>query len=261
MPRSLLSLALLLGLLAAPAALAQQLPGEGASVRLTLFSSLSGQRVAEAAVRLGTMGRGETFELVEASDASGRVRFEGVPVGMYRVEVLPPGYGAESFTLMVPLGGEVERDLSLAMAVPLPAVTVEGERIHTALARRGFYDRRSHGFGRHYSREQILATNPTRLSDALARVPNVSVRGTVSGMAVLNLTATDARAGGTCVLDVYVDGAEVMTPEGLFDGDMIPVDDVLGMEVYLRTTHVPMQYRRGRGCGAVLIWTGHAERR
>lgn len=259
MLRRLLPAVLVLLLAVAPAARAQ-LVGD-ATVRLALRAALTGLPVPEAAVRLESMGRGETFERLETADARGRVVFTDVPVGMYRVEVLPPGHAAETFTLVVPLGGEVEQELALALAVPLPAVTVEGERIHAALQRRGFYERRAQGFGRHYTREQILATNPTRLSDALARIPNVRVRTTMAGTAVLNLTATDTRAGGTCVLDVFVDGVEVMTPEGFFDGDMVPVDDVLGLEVYLRGTHVPMEYRRGRGCGAVLVWTGHPERR
>lgn len=251
--RSILLLVALLLTATAPGSLAQSFGG-GASVHLTLTAALSGQHVEGAAVHLVAMDDGT--ELVERSDAGGRAVFAGVPMGLYRVDVHPIGFATETFKVLVPISGEVRQSFSLALAQELPTVSVTGERILPSLARRGFYERRTLGFGRQLTREQIMATRPTRLSDALSRIPNIRVRATTSGVAVLNLTATAADQGGACIFDVFVDGVSMLSSEGYFDGDFIPIDDVLAIEVYPRLHQTPMVYR-GRGCGSILIWTGH----
>jgi hypothetical protein len=250
----LLSLALLWAALAAPA-LAQL---QGSPVRLELRASLTGQHVEGATVSLTALDD-PALSWTATSDAIGEVHFPSVPVGIYRVEVTPLRYGTETFSLVVGLGAELRRTLELTMARELPEVVVADERIVPALARRGFYERQRAGFGHHLTADDVRATAPTKLTDALRRIPSVQVRGSGPNLALVNTAATDVRAGGLCAYDVWVDGVRMVTPEGYFDGEMIPVDEVIGVEVFARAMHVPQRFR-GPGCGAILIWTGSPER-
>ncbi len=255
MPTSRLPLlaAALLVLLLAPAAQAQ---ADGATVRLTLSVGTTGQRVEGAGVRLAAMGADETL-LTQTSDALGHVVFEDVPVGFYRVDVLPLGYAEEAFTVVVPAGGEVRKELSLLMAHPLPEVTVEGERILPLLARRGFYGRRDAGFGRFIGREQIDSWGPpARVADLFLRIPQIRVEETFGGTTLVNTASLGTTT--LCTFDVFADGVRVNTPEGRHDLDILRADDVLAVEVYARAHQAPQLYR-GAGCGTILIWTGNPD--
>lgn len=257
MARSSLLFGTILLLVVAPAP-EQARAQDGARVTLSLTATTGGFSIAGAGVRLSAMGRDE-FERFETSDARGQVRFESVPGGLYQVDVLPAGFATESFTLIVPMSGEMHHTLNVGLVQELPVIDVVAERIFPTLQRRGFYQRRARGFGHLLTHDQIMATVPTRLSDVLVRIPSVNVQRAARGLFVTNLTATDVSRGGLCLFDVFVDGLLITTPEGFVDPDMVPVDDVLGIEVYHRVTHVPMEFR-ARGCGSILIWTGVARR-
>jgi hypothetical protein len=238
--------------------LAAQAP-ESTTVLISLIASNTGHPVGEASVRI-TSFTGDGREFMDRSDFRGRVLFENVPGGFYRVDVIPAGYAQESFTLAVPMGGEKHEAFRLSMAHELGPIEVTADRMHHLLVRRGFYNRQRSGFGRFFTHEEIMASGPTRTSDALARIPSLRVRDTGTGLMVHNLSATDSSLGeGICRFNIFIDGSSMTTPEGYFDGDMIPVDDLLGIEVYHRASHAPQMYR-GPGCGTILIWTGRPDR-
>ena len=117
--------------------------------------------------------------------------------------------------------------------------------------RTGFYERAKRGIGSQFSREDLDAIRVLRTSDVLRRVPGVRLRRNGPGTA----SAVSRRGqglSGLCTLEVYVDGMRMFAP---YDLDLIPPDQIEGMEIY-DGPGTPIQYQSLRtGCGAVLIWT------
>ncbi len=123
-----------------------------------------------------------------------------------------------------------------------------------------FHDRRQRaGSGRFITRDQIEKEDPLRLTDLFRSVPGVRIVPSLMGGSRVRLRSSTAR---DCVPFVWVDG--VPMGAGEFDLDVLTPETVEGVEIYSGVSGVPQRFMGTRGegsCGAIVVWTGFAERR
>jgi hypothetical protein len=205
--------------------------------------------VSQAALRFFRPSEGDTLytDLVAetAADAEGRFATGALPVGNYRVEIRAAGY--QAMDEMVLVDGASPMDLQILMApdlVALEGITVVSRRSRV-LQNNGFYDRRSQGLGRTFTRDEIRDQGYNRTSDILRDVPGTTLQSVGSqGSPYVFMR-------GGCRPDIIMDGLN-MGPDVPVD-DIIPADNLEGLEVHSAAT-VPIQFR-GNTCGAVVMWS------
>ncbi|HEX2092976.1 MAG TPA: TonB-dependent receptor [Longimicrobiaceae bacterium] len=218
---------------------------------VTVTSLESGRPVMGARVALlGTA-------LSATTDATGKLRLAGLPVGLQTVEVRRLGY-ATRLALVTVHGGEVT-SLSMPLevqAIPVAAIRVEARRRDLGseyLERAGFDRRRRNGFGAFITRADLEKQRPSFLSDAVRRV--AGVRFIPLHPVSRGAYATMARAGGgrNCPIQYFVDG--VLIGPG-FNIDEIQARDVEGLEIYRGASEIPPEFnRRNAACGVIAVWT------
>jgi hypothetical protein len=138
-------------------------------------------------------------------------------------------------------------DLEILMApdlVALEGITVVSRR-SPVLQANGFYDRRSQGFGRTFTRAEIEEQGYSRTSDILRAVPGTTLRS------VGSLGSPYVFMRGGCRPDIIMDGLNLGLDVAV--DDIIPANNLEGIEVHSAAT-VPIQFR-GNTCGAVVMWS------
>jgi carboxypeptidase family protein len=160
------------------------------------------------------------------------------------------------------------------VATELDAIAVEAEEVRRYPVLEGFYQRRQvfSGLGHFLTREFVARTGAPRTSDVLRRSHKVEIecskylggpcaatsrraRETRYVMRPRDSTGVGAEndaiffEAGRCRMQVWVDG--VRNP---FDIDAIPVDWIVGIEIYSGPGATPPVFGTGP-CGVVAIWT------
>ena len=188
------------------------------------------------------------------TDVGGRFRLDSLPSDTIIVSVQHAGYAPANFAALIPPNTTVYVAVKLVSAQRLGTVVVSAERRDPALARRGFYDRAMSGMGKYYGPDWMETRHYDQLGAALREVPlmQVKCRGESSGDCV----AYDA-AG--CVAPVWIDGIIHYDVSNI--NMLLQMQDVKAMEVYRRASELPAELQqngRGRGCGAIVLWTRFA---
>lgn len=194
-------------------------------------------RVANARVTLDT-----TRE--ERSDSVGRFVFRDVPVGRHTVEVRSLGALPVKLDVIVTAGETLDFEVLVEKIVTLDSVLVEGSTVRQGFVK-AFEDRKKLGMGRFLDSTQVKTF--AEVTQAISFVTGVRYRN-----------RTIFFPGGTadCLPNVWIDRENWGRDQGVLR-TMRP-DDVMGVEVYLRSTLVPEEFQprgRDRGCGALVIWT------
>jgi outer membrane receptor for ferrienterochelin and colicin len=123
----------------------------------------------------------------------------------------------------------------------------------------GFDRRRASSNGTFITREEIEHRNPQRLSQMFYSVPGVRVGGSAMGDTHTDLYSSRSRY--SCPMLYYLDGIR-QPPTSGFGIDILPPQDIEGIEVYLGPSGTPAVFRyRGGHCGVVAIWTRDPTRR
>jgi hypothetical protein len=130
-----------------------------------------------------------------------------------------------------------------------------------ALERNGFYDRAISGRGTFLIREQIERVAIDRISDALRQIPRLDIdtsRPLIGSPDVMQSPAIWVwRAGQQCSPTVYVDRHVIASgasgPVRL--DDYVTAPEVDAIEVYTRSSEVPVGFDEINNCGVILIWT------
>lgn len=228
-----------------------------------VLDAVSGLPLRDATVSVLTTGGSAQ------TDSLGRFEVRGLKVGIHRFLVSATGYARGSVSLAFAAKERMERDLELepASTPPAPAVAgaagaagVRGNRdsaqalpevdvsANAPLGRRfaDFERRRAMGRGQYRTREELEAANVYTLQDAMR-----SMRGVRFGCAGGTCRAQMVRAPMGCppeyVVDERVDNAF---------GPVIPIRDIVGLEVYTGAADVPGEFAgRNSGCGVIVIWT------
>lgn len=138
-----------------------------------------------------------------------------------------------------------------ATPVRLSEVEVQEQATESTEWLRDFDDRRrKNSFGHYYTRETIKAGNVRNASEALRMVPGVLLASARRGGYVLRMRG--------CKLPpmVWLDGMRI--PRTELD-EVVSVEDIAAIEVYVSTAGVPAQFmdRSNSGCGTIVVWTRH----
>lgn len=256
--RLLLPLLLLLVLPGASA------PAQPAELSGRVLDAVTGQGIAGATIAVTTTGAGVR------TDSAGRYRVTGLPVGIHRFLVSATGYARGAVSLAFAARERMERDLELepravadSAAAAAKAATASGAgaprdsaqslpevgvNADAPLGRRfaDFERRRVMGRGQYRTREELEAANIYTLQDAMR-----SMRGVRFNCAGGTCRAQMVRAPLGCspeyIVDERVDNAF---------GPVIPIRDIVGLEVYTGAADVPGEFAgRNSGCGVIVIWT------
>lgn len=258
--------ALLLTALIAGAAppLAGQGAGGAATVAGRVIDAATRNPVPHAIIEIPSQStRTET-------DSTGRFRLEGLRPQIVVVHVRGLGYQAVQRSLNLFAGRTVSVEYLLAAsAVALPDVTVTEDDPRGPLQLSGFEDRRRMGLGQYYTEDEISRHLQRRVPDLLRDAQGMRIaRGASNEYYAVNtrqqLTSIiPNRNRSVCFLDIFLDGMVIYSADGAMRGIpppdlnyLVPLSDLLGVEVYTGLASVPAEYRRqGSSCGAILFWT------
>ena len=241
-PGTAIALLLLLATASAAPALAQ-------SARVRVVGSVQdglGAPVPAAEVAAG--------EQRTRTNDSGRFEFGGILEGALTLSIRRIGFVPRTVDTMVVAIADAAGAPMFELSIVLTALPVDLDPVKAVanrdLSKLGEFERRrSRGFGSFVTREQIEKRRPVYLSDMLRHLPGLVISTSTGGYTV-RIGRAGQRTG--CRPDYYIDG--VHAPG--FELDLIPPQDVDGIEIYRGPATIPPDYRhRTSGCGVIAVWT------
>lgn len=178
------------------------------------------------------------------TDANGRFRIDSLWPGEQLIAVRRMGFRSATTTLTLQPGERRSADFRLAvLPVPLDTIVTEAAAVDEYLRQVGFYRRQKMGFGDYVTRQELDRMAVFDVWDVIRRMPFLEVVERFGRRYVVT-------AEGRCRPHLFVDGLTVI------DLDGIPVSIVDGIEVYRRSTLIPMEFSAaGRACAAIAVWT------
>lgn len=272
---ALAAAAVLLALLRAAPAAAQVVQGTVVDARTE--AALQGVNVA-------LLDAAGARAAITVTDAQGAFLLRVPREGSFRITASRVGYATSSTDLGM-VGGRVSLTLPIRLASaaiemgPL-VVTAEAPRFppDPRLAPTGFNERRERGPGVFWTREQLLASNPARMSAlgyVLPGVRPVPAGYSGGGDVVMH------RSG--CLPSIWIDWrlarpgglrlvghspgrptthdsrrAQPSPPQGPSLDELVTPTEVEGLEVYRSASEVPATFTSSSDCGALVIWLRQA---
>ncbi len=250
--------------LAAPCqGLAQQTPADG-TIMGQVVDERSETGIPGAEVEFLDESRGVRARTV--TDDEGYFALHRLPPGSFRLRVRQLGYMETTTPAWWVQTGEV---LSVIVRLQPDAILLAPLEV-TGLSRplhvpalEGFYRRLESSVGGiYFTREEIEARNPARITDLLVDVPGVRLQQAPSPgpgqlMVVSFARTLRGRGGGDCPVQVFVDGVLASRGRG-----PVPLDELAspyaleGMEVYRGLSSLPAEFLTPDArCGVVVLWT------
>lgn len=206
----------------------------------------------------------EEHVLTVLSGGDGRFRMDLPSSGSFALRTQRIGYAAATTAAVGVRPGEtvhVELRLSTeAVALePLRVTARQPPNPYSArLARMGHYERRAiygpegSGFGRFLSLEELERRNAFYVSDYLAMIPGVTVRGGGGRRApAIFLRSVTGIAGGQCRPSFYINRMYIDTAE---IDEFISARDIAAIEVYPGYTS-PAEFPPRSACGVIVFLT------
>ena len=182
------------------------------------------------------------------TDSAGRFLVGDLPPGTLIVQVRAVGFGSASRIVEVAAGQTATMDVELATAQQLGEVVVEGHQPRMSSRLRDFEERRKSGRGQYLTRDDLLKSNASTLTDVLRRLRGVQTTCQGGGCFV-----SFARSPIGCLPQYVVDGR----PQPEF-GPGTALGDIYGVEVYAGSSETPAEFVGEGGCGTIVIWTRSA---
>jgi len=199
------------------------------------------------------------------ADDEGYFALHRLPPGSFRLRVRRLGYAETTTPPWWVQSGEV---LSVVVrlqpdAILLAPLEVTGlSRPLSVPALEGFHRRLETSVGGvFFTRQQIEARNPARITDLLMDVPGVRLQqasGRAGQLMVVSFTRTlMGRGGGECPVQVFLDGILASRGQGAVPLDELASPNALeGMEVYRGLASLPPEFvTPDARCGVVILWT------
>ena len=236
-------------------------PAEAQTLRGRILDSVSGEPVMLAYVGL----MADEGEMVVAALASTEGVFEVTAPdgGSYFLYVSRTGYETLVDGLF-DIESEAVVDVQVGLRpapVELAPVLVESEAERSPLEIEGFYDRAIMGQGTFLVREEIQRKAIERITDAFREIPRLVIdesRPLTGSMAVMQYPSVQVmRNGRLCSPTFYLDrhviamgGDNVVRPD-----DFVTPAEIEAIEVYTRSSEVPVGFDELTSCGVVVMWT------
>jgi hypothetical protein len=188
------------------------------------------------------------------SDDSGQFRVAQMPDGAGDVEVRRLGFSPKRAAIARSAGTTDSIQVTLrAMVQELPEITVQEQ--HELLSRKvlaSFWERRSRGFGKFVTRDEIEQRGSNRFIDVVRAVPSVTVMNYRGRQEIRFRGAGIASMIRDCPPQYWMDGiplengsAEEFSPQ-----------NVEAIELYASPATTPPQFTtRSQTCGTVVVWT------
>lgn len=208
------------------------------SVIGTVMDGTTGQPVASVTVSIGESGPGTL------TDTNGGFLLTGIPSGTHVLRVQRIGYapieqdlyvtpGQPYFVLPAPLWLQ-------PAAIGLVDLSVVGRRARYV-----------------FNRRDIDSISPMLLSDIWRTIPQLRLTMAKLGPGGEALRRSLARSGqSVCVPMMFINGRESFPGEGRRLDEVYAPSQIDSVEVFLRWTDVPVQYRRGNHtCEVIAIWS------
>ncbi|WP_373067832.1 carboxypeptidase regulatory-like domain-containing protein [Gemmatimonas sp.] len=186
-----------------------------------------------------------------ATNAAGQYTFPALPEGTYTLEAR--AIGSQPVRVAVDLAAR--RDVMVDVQLSPLVATVDTMRVRAnrAVPIEEFERRRRLGFGYFLDEEQIKAKRPTYMADIFRGTPGVVTLPGQFGRDQVRLRGTGMT--GDCAPAIFLNGLYVPIEDGDLDGIFNPLD-VRAIEIYARTSSIPLQFQTRNGCGSAVIWTG-----
>lgn len=195
----------------------------------------------------GAIAEIRALGLRATSDSTGAFRIVRIPAGEHRLDLRALGYTAVALTFHI--GNDTTSVVQVALIpVPLPTLDIESGQRRGDERMRGFHDRRSAGFGRFITREDIERREVSDTKELLRGMPGVRLVGERVQMASSSSTPR-------CLVQYFVDAIHIVGAPFDFLRQFRP-RDIEGIEIYRGPAETPPEYSRGGAqCGVVAIWT------
>lgn len=219
------------------------------SVAQPARSSLSGiVRTQDSSVPIGgAIAEIRLLDIRAVSDSFGVFRIAGLPAGEHQLEVRALGFTAVAMTVRIEQDTTSVVQVAL-VPVPLPVLDVESGQRRGDERMRGFHNRRTAGFGRFLTRDDIERRNVTDTKELLRGIPGVRLVGERVQMSSSSSTPR-------CLVQYFVDAIHITGAPFDFLRQFRP-RDIEGIEVYRGPAETPPEFSRGGAqCGVIAIWT------
>ena len=236
-------------------------PVAGQTLRGRILDSETREPVRLAYV--GLLTEGQSMAVASLADTAGVFEITAPVPGQYFVYISRSGYE----TIMdgvFELGNEGELEVQIGMK-PLPIeldeLVVEAELASASfLERNGFYERAITGRGVLMLREEIEQVSIDRVTDVMRRIPLLDIdesRPLAGPQAMQNPEIQVVRNGQYCSPTLYIDRHVVNSGSlgAVRPDDYVSVAEIEAMEVYARSSEVPVGFDEINNCGVILIWT------
>jgi TonB-dependent starch-binding outer membrane protein SusC len=194
------------------------------------------------------------------SDSAGAFLLPDVALGDRTLDVRRLGFAPQQFPITLVAGRNRNVALTLSpVAQALPDVNVADKLAKPARYANThrydqFYARRSQGFGKFLTREDIDRLFKTNTPELLQGVAGIRVRRVGNDWKVQSLRCQLGMPGlsdPSEFIRVYVDGTDVGDASQL---TLVNPAEIEAMEIYQGPGELPAE-ARGKGCAAIFIWT------
>jgi hypothetical protein len=211
-----------------------------------LVRDSAGHRIPGAEVR----SRGNV--VVAISNDSGRFHVAQMPIGARGVFVRRLGFAPQR-VLIRPSAGTTDSVDVVLVAVPHELAAVEAQDPHDSLSKKvlaEFWERRSRGFGKFVTRDEIEQKGASRFVDVVRSVPSVSIMN-YRGHQEIRFRGA-AIGSANCPPQYWLDGV----PLERGGADEISPENVEAIELYASPATTPPQFStRNPTCGTVVVWS------
>ncbi|MFN8573663.1 MAG: carboxypeptidase regulatory-like domain-containing protein [Gemmatimonadaceae bacterium] len=204
------------------------------------------------------------------TSSTGGFQFDDLPLGNVALQVRHLGYSpSQRVVTLGSAGGDTltVRLSPLATLLPTVAVTANAELLRVGM--REFASRRQAGFGHFADAKDIERTHARSLSSVVMTIAGglVLVRinkggFTGGGYAVASRRFRTLSSSEPCFSQVFLNGTRMYpemsgdVKETPFALEQLPLEDVVGVEVYKSAAETPLQFTGpAAACGTVVIWT------
>lgn len=136
--------------------------------------------------------------------------------------------------------------------VELDGIEAEVERLPLSMRVRemrlgmvGFRNRASSGIGHFITPRRLDAKNAAQASDILRSIPRMQIQQGFGSEVRMDCGLFAA----------FIDGVAIWSGQAWEMDNFVYINDVSAMEIYTSLAQLPVEFRKGGNCGAVVVWT------